>query len=42
MTQLQDRARSWRTAARDHTRATWSRTKKAVAKLTTTLPGRHA
>jgi hypothetical protein len=42
MTQLHDRARSLRTAARDHTRATWDRTKRLVTKLTTTLPGRHA
>ena len=42
MTQLHDRARSLRTAARDHSRATWNRTKQLVAKLTSGLPGHHA
>jgi hypothetical protein len=42
MTQFHDRVRSVRTAARDRTRATWSRTKQRFTRLTGGLPGRHA
>lgn len=42
MTQLHDRARTLGTAAREHTRSAWSRTKQLVTRLTGSLPGRHA
>jgi len=37
-----DRAHSWGKALTGRTRAAWTRTKQLFAKMTSTLPGRHA
>ena len=42
MSALDDRARSWGKALTGRMGSAWTRTKQLFAKMTSTLPGRHA